>query len=438
MTCPNCNSNTAEGSIFCENCGTRLDQSQASATPASAEPTPVAPAPKKPLDKRILIGAAALLVVLAVVIVCVVTHKHKIDLNDYITVEFEGYNTMGTANVTFDYEAFEEEVEEYADIDLDDEDIPDSLSDVLDSLEDLSDSAGYLAVCQGMDWELSKESELSNGEEVTLTFSYDNDNAKKYGIKFAADEVTYTVSGLKDVQVVDAFADITVSFSGVSPNASVNIENNSTNEAVKNQYFYAEDSSGIKKGDTVTVKVDPDEEYLLSEYGCKFKELSKEYTCDNVDEYIMDGSEISDDVLASMKSQTKDVVEAYLADNTSEIKGSSIKYEGYYFLGKKEESTSSWDDNNMVYVVYSAKVKSKEKKFKETLVYMPVKFTNVIKYADGTDYVDLNRTGINGTTDLQYGWWNHVSGYTKQSEMKNELITSEKSTYNTASFGGLD
>lgn len=45
---------------------------------------------------------------------------------------------------------------------------------------------------------------------------------------------------------------------------------------------------------------------------------------------------------------------------------------------------------------------------------MPVKFNDVIKYADGTEYVDLNRTDILGSTDLSYGWWNKVDGYKKR------------------------
>ncbi|MEI3027835.1 MAG: hypothetical protein V8T30_05075 [Ruminococcus sp.] len=45
---------------------------------------------------------------------------------------------------------------------------------------------------------------------------------------------------------------------------------------------------------------------------------------------------------------------------------------------------------NQVYVIYSGKVKSVEEKkqFDETTVYFPVRFTDIIQYADGTQYVD--------------------------------------------------
>lgn len=451
MICPNCNSVLVEGSRFCEHCGAKLEEQAAPSATQQAQNIPptatqqVQNAPqKKPLDKRIVGAAVAVLAIIVLVIVCVKTHKHKINLSDYVTVEFTGYDTRGKAYATFDYDAFYQELKEYAKVSKKDastlsDQLEDwDLSSIAEQLSEMSDSVAYMGACKNLDWELSKESELSNGDQVSLTFTYDNEAAKKYGIKFAADESEYTVEGLKEIEVIDAFADIVVTFSGVSPNASASIENNSQNEAVKKQYFSVDNNGNLKKGDTVTVKIDSTDENLIEEYGCVFKEMSKEYTCDNVDEYITDGSSLSEDVLASMKDQTKDVVEAYFASNDSEIKGSSIEYVGYYFLNRKDDSESSWGDSNVAYIVYSAKVKSKEKKFKETTVYMPIKFTNIIKYADGTDYVDLNRTDIQGSTDLSFGWWSTVKGYTKESDMKNELVTSQKSTYNAASFGELE
>ncbi len=445
MNCPNCNSVVSEGSRFCENCGTKLETQATAQTPV--QPTnqvqPVAPvSPKKPLDKRIIIAAAAAFVFIMITIVSVATHKHKINLNDYVKVEFEGYETFGKAKVTFDYNAFYTELSEHAKVSKKDAaqfqaQMKDSdLGNFAEQLSNLSESVSYLGACQGLDWNLSKDSELKNGEKVKLSFTFNNEAAKKYGIKFTGKEKEYTVEGLKEIEVVDAFADIKVTFTGISPNASVTIENNSSIEAVKNQNFYVDNNGGIKKGDTVTVKVDVDENNLLTQYGCKFKETSKTYTCENVDEYVTDGSQLTEEVLTGMKDQTKDVIDAYLANNKDNFKGSNVNYVGYYFLSKKEES-QSWGENNFVYIVYSVKVKSKDKQFKESTVYMPVRFSNVIKYADGTDFVDLNQTDIHGTTDLSFGWWNKVEGYTKESDMKNELVTSQKSTYNAASFEGL-
>lgn len=410
MICPNCNSVFPEGSIFCENCGAKLKE-QASQT--AVQQVPNVPK-KKTLDKRIVGVAAAVLAIIVIVIVCVSTYKHKIDLNDFVTVEFTGYETKGKADITFDYEAFYKEI------------------------SDVSDDTSYLAACQEVDWDLSKKNELSNGDKVTLTFTCNNEAAKKCKIKFVGEETEYEVEGLKEIEVVDAFADIELTFSGVSPNVTASVENNSKNEAVKNQYFTIEGNGNLKKGDTFTVTINIDnEESLVERYGCVLKETSKEYTCENVDEYITDGSSLGEEVLAGMKEQTKDVIDSYFAGNGDEIKGSSIKYVGYYFLSRKNDSEYSWGDANIAYIVYSAKVKSKEKKFKETTVYMSIKFTNIIKYADGTDFVNLNSTDIQGSTDLSLGWWNTVKGYTKESDMKNELVTSQKSTYNVASFGDL-
>ena len=60
------------------------------------------------------------------------------------------------------------------------------------------------------------------------------------------------------------------------------------------------------------------------------------------------------------------------------------------------------DGMHIIRCIYSAKVKSKSKSFKTSVVYLPVKFTSVIKYADGTLYVDTDSDSIEGESGLNY------------------------------------
>lgn len=399
---------------------------------------------KKAIDRRVIFAGIAAIAVIFLALILVLTHKKKIDLHDYIAVEFDGYDSFGTASVDFDYDKFykdlkdsiserkakkaaEEMKDTLAELDL---------SSLSEGVASFSEHLGYLAVCDGLNWELDKDAELSNGDTVTLSFDFDNDLAKKYGIKFVGKDKEFTVKGLEEVTVIDPFKDIEVTFSGTAPNASASVTNNSDEDVVKSLYFNIEPNYNLSKGDKITVSIDIDEEYILSEYGCKFSATSKEYTCDNVDAYLTDGADISDELLTSMKNQTLDTIDSYFASNSDYLKASDKKYVGYYFLTNKQED--SWYERNIVYIVYSVKVKSIEKEFKDTTVYMPVKFTDVLQYAEGTQYVSLDYTSIQGDSSLEYSWWSRVSGYDKKNIMENELITAEKGEFNTAAFGDLE
>ena len=404
MICPNCKENMPDGSKFCANCGTKLTDTDAAFT----IPQPQNPLmQKKTIDTRVIFVGIAAIAVIFMAIILVVTHKKKINLNDYVTVVFEGYDSFGTASVDFDY----------------------------DKLYKTLKDADSKAVCNDLSWELDKDSELSNGDTVTLSFSFDNDTAKKYGIKFVGKDKEFTVADLEKVKVIDPFKDIEVTFSGTAPNANAYVTNNSTEDVVQNLYFDIEPNYNLSKGDKVTVSVNADEEHILSEYGCKLSSTSKEYTCDNVDFYLTDGEELTEELLTNMKNHSLDTINAYFANNSKHLSASNKKYLGYYFLTNKEEG--SWFERNIVYIVYTVKVKSMDKEFKDTTVYMPVKFTDALQYADGTQYVNMEYTPIQGRTTLKYNWWLYADGYETKTLMENELITAEKGKFYTAIFGDL-
>ena len=397
-------------------------QGQFQGQPQQARP------PKKPFKMTkqlwaLLIAVIAVVVVAIVALVVVKNQKKKVNINDYISVEYNGYETAGTAYVDFDETGFSEAVikaqgKKLKNVkSLDDLDWSD-LTDLMGSSNwDLIDSITF---------DVKPDSDLSNGDVVTVTASWNEDYEKKAGVKILSKEQEFTVEGLEEVKEVDPFEDIEVTFSGTPPYVYPNWTNNSDDDYLRYLWFNFEDYDSLDVGDTVTLTVDESEENALAN-GYKFTQTSKEYIVSGVDSYVTSAADISADNLDSMKNEATDVLDAYFANNNSYIGNSGFSYEGSYYLVAKNSDT--WGDTNVLYLVFSTTVTSAENAFEPTVVYFPVKYTNIMALSDGSQ--SFNTYGdIEGYTDLEYddGWYN-VDGYTDGAQMFNDLVVTQKVDY---------
>ena len=397
-------------------------QGQFQGQPQQARP------PKKPFKMTkqlwaLLIAVIAVVVVAIVALVVVKNQKKKVNINDYISVEYNGYETAGTAYVDFDETGFSEAVikaqgKKLKNVkSLDDLDWSD-LTDLMGSSNwDLIDSITF---------DVKPDSDLSNGDVVTVTASWNEDYEKKAGVKILSKEQEFTVEGLEEVKEVDPFEDIEVTFSGTPPYVYPNWTNNSDDDYLRYLWFNFEDYDSLDVGDTVTLTVDESEENALAN-GYKFTQTSKEYTVSGVDSYVTSAADISADNLDSMKNEATDALDAYFANNNSYIGNSGFSYEGSYYLVAKNSDT--WGDTNVLYLVFSTTVTSAENAFEPTVVYFPVKYTNIMALSDGSQ--SFNTYGdIEGYTELEYddGWYN-VEGYTDGAQMFNDLVVTQKVDY---------
>ena len=397
-------------------------QGQFQGQPQQARP------PKKPFKMTkqlwaLLIAVIAVVVVAIVALVVVKNQKKKVNINDYISVEYNGYETAGTAYVDFDETGFSEAVikaqgKKLKNVkSLDDLDWSD-LADVMGSSNwDLIDSITF---------DVKPDSDLSNGDVVTVTASWNEDYEKKAGVKILSKEQEFTVEGLEEVKEVDPFEDIEVTFSGTPPYVYPNWTNNSEDDYLRYLWFNFEDYDSLDVGDTVTLTVDESEENALAN-GYKFTQTSKEYTVSGVDSYVTSAADISADNLDSMKNEATDALDAYFANNNSYIGNSGFSYEGSYYLVAKNSDT--WGDTNVLYLVFSTTVTSAENAFEPTVVYFPVKYTNIMALSDGSQ--NFNTYGdIEGYTDLEYDdGWDNVEGYTDGAQMFNDLVVTQKVDY---------
>ena len=398
----------------------------------------------KPLLFGLIAGGAFLVVAAAVLIivgVVIANKKTTINLADYTKVTFEGVDGYGTADLSVDEYKLATDALDALGIDVEDMEnmeIDDLVNASGKSVKDLQRL--YLAITS-VDAYLDKSEGLSNGDTVTITYSFDEEKASDARIEFVGDIETRTVEGLEAVKEVDPFEKLSVEFGGTAPQAYVTINFNETEEPLNYIYFDYEPNSGLSNGDKVRVTAKGyDEESFIRDYGTKFTQTEKEYTVEGVDEYITSADDLDDDAIESMTNVTKDYITEYFADSSrkSAIKASDVEYYGYYFLANKNPS-DAWYGYNKIYMVLSAKVSSKEKpkQFKTKTVYFPIEFTDIKKLADGTWDIESSYHYLLGSTSLKYGYWSTVSGYTDKDDMRSDFVDANAAGYDATGYDGL-
>ncbi len=432
MFCQKCGEKLPEGALFCARCGTnQADFNRGSGDTNTNNPpgssgvnqikvSGISTDTIKNFIKPAYLAAAAavVLVIIAVVIIASVIGK-RVDLNDFYTVEFEGYDTRGRATGELDYDAFYSKYRKT----LRKNNI--SKSTLKDELDDVASV------------EIDKESELSNGDEVSVEWNIKEDRfRKKLGLKSKTGIKKYTVDGLEEIDTFDAFEGITLEFTGMAPNGSAEITGADYEKGLE---YYVENNGSFSNGDTATLTVTygyRNEDDYIDEYGQIPKEMTKEYTVEGLDEYLSKFEDIPETLLDSMKREAEDRIVSYTTKSYDEKnKVTGLAYSGYIFLGTKPDGDYWWSSPNGVYLIYKATVTGEPGKLDATTVYYPIWFSTITKTAGEVNYnscdgiVGSSRIGNNG-----YG----TNGYANPALMYADLATSKEENYTVTSGDGIE
>ena len=191
------------------------EQQQPDYTPIPQPVYQPAQAAAKRQDKKlfgIIAGGVVVVLIGIIALFMMISGGKAINLRDYVTITYSGIDGKGTAYVSVDYESM--------------------ASASLSSKEksqiengDITSVSTWQTAAAGWGALYTKQSVLSsaitctledqpdglsNGDTVTVQVDIDKDALKAVGIKVKGKDFTDTVSGLIEVQNIDAFADISV------------------------------------------------------------------------------------------------------------------------------------------------------------------------------------------------------------------------------------
>ncbi len=455
MFCGQCGTENENGARFCKGCGAPLTQpgnekpsnEQLKMTSTAGAEETVGKREKasfgttagvnagqladklKTMPRKVLFGGIAVVAAIIVIIVAAVNAGKTIDLNKYVTFEASGYDGYGTVNVTIDWDGIEKKYGSKLSY-------TGAAQEKYSSLLSLTSPMDVMQEC--VDVKLDENGSFSNGDTAAYTWEVNEDFAEAINCKLKYEDGTYNVSGLTEVGTFDAFADLTVEFTGISPSGSAEISYNGSE--LSSYDFHCDKTSGLKNGDSITVSIsDTDMEYYVQKFGMIPETTSKTYTVSGLQAYVSGYSDLTEEFLSDLKKEAEDSIYAYSVNPYTYgdyISLDNLEYAGYIFKAVKDGDDGYISFYNKLYIIYKGDVSSKNEKFDTVKVYFPVRFSNILKGEDGSlSYSD--KDGIAGSSDLGGSYYS-TDGYSNPFICYKEIAESDEDAYNTECGGEIE
>ena len=475
MICSKCGAVISDSSKFCTKCGAAVSQiNEDSGAPVgeSIQATEglemnVSPdeKPNKKSKKKLLIIIPAVIVALALIAVgayfVLGMKKTAVNLNDYLNVEYEGYDGIGTVKATFDSDRFVKDYKErikpdknIEDIVREDKELKHILSDGDYDLEKERDVCEFFVAAytsKGAFKESKKTdlNKLSNGDVLEYEWNIETKNmdtdelielaAKAFKIELTAEDMEYTVEGLKEVEKFDPFEEVVIEFSGRAPQAYGSLKSYPTDNGL---YYSISDNEGLSNGDEITLTANygsmTEEEYIEKYKKCP-DSLEKKVMVEGVDELVTNAGDISDSDMDTLKKLAENRIQEFSKNFSREVSLNSVAFENAFFLGNKNES--SWNATNMICMTYKLKVDFKfdNSDYNDSAEFFyPVVYEDVIRKGTGELFVEdynIGSTYDHVTFKEYYGpkSYNYENfyfyGYESIDELTDKMVYGYKEDY---------
>ena len=411
--------------MFCGKCGMKIEDENSKVCPNCGSPLANVPSSKAKNFKKIIpitVGIVCVLIIAIVAIAVVLTQPVTIDLDRLVEIHFTGYNTVGTATASIDYENYDQQLSAALKVEP----------------EELYSSSEYSACTSAFQLSLDKASNLSNGDEVTVSITYDNESIKDYKVQFSGESISFTVEGLDELEEVDPYEGLEVTFGGISPDGYVDYVYAGTSPYVSENSFIVDKDSNLKNGDTITISIEAYNEQIAAQSGYRLTETSKTFTVEGLDEYVQSYSGIPEEFLEYAKKEAQDTINAYVArEYSDECPLTSIEYAGYIFNVAKAEKDA--DQFNELYIIYRGTVSHNENEFHDTMVYYPVLYSNLL--LSNSQVQSSNDNEISGSSFLMNnGFFDRYTtlGYTNPLIAYSELLVSKEDNYECEAGDGFE
>lgn len=316
------------------------------------------PANKKYLNSRnLLLGLIGIL--LAVIMGILYSRMNQaeditIPLSDYINISYEGDDGNAIPRASIDTDKL---IRSYGD----------EIKYISrDNNKDSYESAAHELAADlesGAVFQYSKDSGLSNGDEITVMANLDNIKiSDKYNVLISNASKAVIIDGINNNEFTDPFTYIEVKFEGNSPDMTLTAGLTAdAPEFMHTLDIIPSKSNGISEGEEVAVSLNFNEEELMDTYNVKLNPTSKNFTAPSggenseenkedqgESEFIKSTAHLDEEMLGDLKYQAGQLInQTILYKNIINV--DNINYLGS-FTGYNQNQDS--DIKNKVYLVY--------------------------------------------------------------------------------------
>ena len=387
-------------------------------------------------NSAIIVGVAVGLILLVLAsFFALFPRKTKLDLDKYVTVSFDGYDGYGKAMVQFDKDAYLKDYKKKIKLKKSGNFLQDSLTQNYGAEELLYDF--YIDgrwVIEG-----ASDGKLKNGDKVKFAWKLNQEELEEnFKLKLSSKGQGLDVQGLKDVKLFDAFQNLDIKFTGISPDGSVEWKGTGDMDGSKGYYFTVEPSMDLKNGDKVKIKIEPkNPEALIQKYGMAPKEMEKEITVEGLPSYVDKAEDVSESLLQDMQKELTDKIQSQIANQGEQVSFVGAEYLGYYFLNAKSKSAF---EHNIIFPVMKVNVQINipDKSYSaQHSYYFTGSFENIMDEGNGKITVDLNDMSIpyhyasidTGVT----AWFSTIkfnfSGFEDLNSLRNQCVSQKLDKY---------
>ena len=224
-----------------------------------------ATAAAKPVNKKLIIAVVAAVCAVVVLILGIHFYRHTYIISDFVKVKCEGYDEYGSARAYIDQDKLSRKLSKL--YGLSDKDLED-YSDLASLGGDFKKAILIESFVDSIEPEVKTKAQgkLANSDEVVVKVKYSKAYAKQLGLHIFGLKKAVTVNGLRAVDVIDPFEDVSISYAGALPYLTPVID---TDDSDFNNYDFSvssdqgvTDSDGrlylTKKGQEFTVTFEGD------------------------------------------------------------------------------------------------------------------------------------------------------------------------------------
>lgn len=290
------------------------------------------------IQKRGISLWLSLIMIFSMVFLLTSCGKTTVDISDYVTVTYDSYNTMGSANVNIDYTGLNSFVD------------TETVNEYISKFPDGQQSIAYgysFNFTELLDIKFKEDySNLSNGDKVIVTIGLSSDMLslgetmesmqKALKIRIPETEIEFTVKGLQEAKILDllSIAAEHIEYTGASGNAKAEVKfpigyefelnglyfkqdtytNNLViiynNMSLGDITFYCDDAKTLSNGDTFELYCSHAYNLDLSAAGFDAIKKSVNITVSDLGEYVTSKDMLTDELKKQIVSSLSEMYPA--------------------------------------------------------------------------------------------------------------------------------